>query len=171
MWCTGWTRVTIDEVNALGQDAFVIAFGWVYEHSPWVAEQAWSKRPFRSLDDLHGAMVDVVQHADAAAQRALLGAHPDLGARARMTDASSREQSAAGLDALTPDEYARFARLNGTYRETFGFPFIYAVKGSTKSEILDALDLRTRSTVDEERAEGLRQVARIARWRLEELMA
>ena len=90
------------ELNSQDRDAFIASVGWVFERSPWVAERAWQQRPFDGLDALHRAMADVVARASLAEQLALIRAHPDLGARARMTEASSGEQAGAGLDRLTP---------------------------------------------------------------------
>ena len=162
--------VTIAELNALDRERFVDAIGWVFEHSPWVAGLAWTRRPFGSVDDVHEAMSAVVAEADRERQAALLRAHPDLGTRARMSDASVGEQTGAGLDRLTPDDYARLQRLNSAYREKFGFPFLFAVKGSTSQQVLAALEERLPREHDEEFAEALRQVYRIARFRLDELI-
>lgn len=168
---TSAVGVTIAELNALERERFVEAIGWVFEHSPWVAGLAWTRRPFGSVDDLHRAMIAAVADADREQQTALLHAHPDLGTRARMSDASVGEQAGAGLDRLTPDDYARLQRLNGAYREKFGFPFLFAVKGSTSQQVLEALEQRLPRQHEEEFAEALRQVYRIARFRLEELFA
>ena len=162
--------MTIAELNALSREQFIEAIGWVFEHSPWVAEGAWARGPFRDVDELHAAMVAVVTGADRDRQAALLRAHPDLGARARMSDASVGEQAGAGLDRLTPDDFARLQRLNAAYRETFGFPFLLAVKDSTSQQVLAALDARLPRTIDEEFAEALQQVYRIARFRLEDVV-
>jgi 2-oxo-4-hydroxy-4-carboxy-5-ureidoimidazoline decarboxylase len=169
--------MTIAEVNQLGQLEFVEAVGWVFEHSPWVAERAWRRRPFASLDELHAAMVAALEAGTAEEQLALLRAHPDLGARPQeaqastLTDASRAEQAGAGLDALSPDESARLHKLNTAYRAKFGFPFLYAVKGSTKHDILKALEARALAGREEEFREALRQVSRIARFRLEDTLS
>jgi len=160
--------VTLDELNALDCDRFVEMIGWVFEHSPWVAERTWPHRPFASVDALHHAITEEMLGASAAEQLALLRAHPDLGARARMTESSTREQSGAGLDRLSRDAFDRLQRLNAAYQAKFGFPFLYAVKGSTANEILSALDARSRNTAEAEFAEALRQVSRIALFRLSE---
>jgi OHCU decarboxylase len=159
--------VKMDELNGLDRPAFLAAVGWVFEHSPWVAERAWENRPFAMLAALHGAMVDAVAAASPAEQLALIRAHPDLGARARMSAASEGEQASAGLDRLTPAEFDRLSRLNADYREKFGFPFIYAVKGASKHDILAALESRLASAPEAERAAALGQVYRIAQFRLE----
>jgi 2-oxo-4-hydroxy-4-carboxy-5-ureidoimidazoline decarboxylase len=161
--------MTVAELNEMTQRAFVDAVGWVFEHSPWVAERAWHKRPFEDLATLHEAMWAEVERASPSEQLALLRAHPDLGTRAGMSDASSGEQAGAGLDRLSRDDFERLTRLNATYRERHGFPFLFAVKGSTSAEIIDALERRVARTQAEERAEALTHVSRIARFRLEDL--
>jgi 2-oxo-4-hydroxy-4-carboxy-5-ureidoimidazoline decarboxylase len=163
--------VTIADLNARDREGFVEAIGWVFESSPWVAERAWTRAPFSSLDELHSAMAAAVTAACLDEQLALLRAHPDLGSRARMSTASLAEQSGAGLDSLTGEEFERLGQLNAEYRDRFGFPFLYAVKGSSKHDILDALERRLQSAPGDERTEGLRQVSRIARFRLEEMIS
>jgi len=162
--------VTLEELNTCARPRFVETLGWIFEASPWVAERAWAARPFASIDDLHRAMTAAVDAASPEERLALLRAHPDLGTRARMSDASVGEQQGAGLDRLTPEEFDRLQRFNAAYREKFGFPFLFAVKGSTKHDVLAALARRLPATPDEERAEALRQVYRIAMFRLRELL-
>jgi len=164
--------MTLDELNAKDRSGFVGAIGWAFEDSPWVAERAWDKRPFATIESLHDAMMSAVAAAPREEQLSLLRAHPDLGAvrlqADRMSEASSREQAGAGLDALARDELERLRALNAAYREKFGFPFLYAVKGSTTHDILNAIERRLTSPRDAEQQEALRQVYRIARFRLEE---
>jgi 2-oxo-4-hydroxy-4-carboxy-5-ureidoimidazoline decarboxylase len=162
--------VTLTELNACTQPQFVEALGWIFESSPWVAERAWDARPFASIDHLHRAMTAVVDAATDEERLALLRAHPDLGARARMSDASVGEQRGAGLDRLTREELDRLQRLNVAYWEKFGFPFLFAVKGSTKHDVLAALERRLPAAREEECAEALRQVYRIAMFRLKDLL-
>ena len=164
-------KVTLGGLNAGSKEAFVTALGGVVEDSAWVAELAWERRPFASLDALHAAMVDVLSAAGADAQLAVLRAHPDLGARARMSEASAGEQAGAGLDRLTPEEFARLQQFNQGYRDAFGFPFLFAVKGATQQQILAALERRLAAPREEEFTEALRQVARIARFRLEGVLS
>src|SRR5208282_1999540 len=106
------TPVTIDLLNTLDQAAFIREAGWVFEHSPWVAERAWRSRPFVSVEDLHVKMTSEVAHASRDEQLALLRAHPDLGSRAAMSASSTNEQAAAGLDRLTAEEFQRLHRAN-----------------------------------------------------------
>ena len=159
-------------LNASPKPEFVAALGGIFEHAPWVAEGVWPERPFTSLDSLHRAMCAVVVAAGPEAQLALIRAHPDLAAKAalaKLTAASSREQAGAGLDRLTDEEYRRFHTLNDLYKTRFGFPFILAVKGHTKTSILAAFESRLPNTPELEREGALAEIYRIARFRLEAL--
>lgn len=162
--------MTLDALNGLGQAPFIDAVGWIFEHSPWVAERAWHLRPFGDASALHRAMVLQVEQASPEEQLALLRLHPDLGTRARLSDASAAEQNGAGLDRLTREEFDRFTALNESYKEKFGFPFLYAVKGSGKHDILRAIERRLPSARESEYGEALRQVCRIASFRLEDYL-
>ena len=163
--------MTIEEINSLSCAQFVEAVGWVFEHSPWVAQRAWERRPFSDLGDLHAAMTQQVERATPEEQLALLCAHPDLGARAKMSASSAGEQSGAGLDWITPDEYHQLQQRNTAYREKFGFPFLYAVKGSTKYDILQALEQRLGAAPADEFRQALAQVYRIAEFRLRDAIS
>ena len=151
------------------QMAFVEKVGWVFEHSPWVAERASSGLPFPNPKAMHVAMVEVVRHATPAEQLALIQAHPDLGARAKMSDASVGEQAGAGLHQLMHEEFDTLNRLNSDYKSKFGFPFIYAVKGNTKQDVLMALETRLGNTQEAEHATALEQIFRIAWFRLSDI--
>ena len=161
--------MTLAEVNGLERPDFVRALGWIFEDSPWVAERVWASRPFETLAALHKEMAEIVQHASTEEQLALLRAHPDLGTRARISPASSGEQKGVGLDALDEDEFELFEAHNRQYREKFGFPFLYAVKGSARQDILLALILRLDSTPEEELHQALWEIGRIAWFRLQSL--
>ena len=118
----GGAFVTLEEVNRMDRETFVATLGWVFEHSPWVAERAWPRRPFAGVAALHQAMAEQVAGALPEEQAALIRAHPDLGTRARMSSASSGEQAGAGPDHLTLEEYDQLQSLNSAYREKFDFP-------------------------------------------------
>ncbi|MEP7207065.1 MAG: 2-oxo-4-hydroxy-4-carboxy-5-ureidoimidazoline decarboxylase [Casimicrobiaceae bacterium] len=167
--------MTLVELNAMEQAAWVAALGGVFEHSPWVAEGVWSRRPFASIDALHAAMVAVVDAAGEARQLALLRAHPELAGKAavrgELTVESRTEQAGAGLDQCSSDEFGRLQALNSRYNDKFGFPFIVAVKGLDRAGILRELARRLEHDRGIEFAECLRQVARIARFRLEVMFA
>jgi 2-oxo-4-hydroxy-4-carboxy-5-ureidoimidazoline decarboxylase len=162
--------MTIAEANALRREVFIAAFGWIFEESPWVAQRAWQHRPFADREALHRAMVHEVRAADREMQLALLRAHPDLGARARMSDASTGEQAGVGLDRMSVADFKKLQSLNLRYREKFGFPFLLAVKGITVADILKSLEQRVERLPEAEFHEALAQVSRIASFRLQVLL-
>ena len=148
---------------------FLSRFAPVYEASPWVAEGVWPDPP----DDLEGlatAMAAVVEAAPRDMKLALIRAHPELASRTKMADASVQEQAGAGLDQCSPAEFAAFQRLNGAYNARFGFPFIYAVKGATRADILAAFEARLDNDPDTEFDTAIAQIHRIARFRLADLL-
>ena len=167
--------LAIATVNALSPADFVARFGDVAEHSPWVAEAAAGLRPFASREAMIEAFADVVGRASHDARLALIRAHPDLAGKAARAGAvaedSRREQAGVGLDGLTEAEYARFTELNDAYRARFGFPFIFAVKGATKTMILDAFVARLPNDAETEFETALAQIHRIFRFRLEDRIA
>lgn len=164
----------LDDLNALDRAAFTAALGDVFEHSPWIVEAAWTHRPFASLDALLEACAGVIAAAGEEAQVALLRAHPDLAGKAAragaLTEASTAEQAGAGLDRMDEEQYARFHALNDGYRETFGFPFIIAVKGLNREDILAAYERRVGNDRESELATATDQVLRIARFRIQALL-
>ncbi len=164
--------LVIAAVNALDAAAFVARFGDVAEHSPWVAEQAAAMRPFADREAMIAAFAATVDAAGPEKQLALINAHPDLAGRAAIAgaiaDDSKREQAGAGLDRLTAAEHARFLALNDHYKARFGHPFILAVKGATKHDILASFESRIGNAPEPERVTALAQVKRIFRFRLED---
>ncbi len=168
------TSITLTSLDTCDRERFVAVLGGVFEHSPWVAEAVAAQRPFGSLDALHAAMCAAVRAADPATQLALVRAHPELAGRAaiagELTAASRDEQQGAGLDRCTADEFARLHALNTAYRERFGFPFIIAVRGHDRHSIIAALQQRLQHDADSEHAEALRQIERIALFRLHDLL-
>lgn len=167
-------KITVDEVNRLSREGFVKRFGPLYEHSPWVAEEAYGARPFEGLDGLHAAMVRAVAAAPEGRKMDLIRAHPDLAGRAalagELTPESKREQASAGLDGLMPGEYREFHRLNDAYKEKFGFPLIFAVREHTKETILAGAERRLEHSRPEEIETALAEISKIARLRLEDLV-
>jgi OHCU decarboxylase len=147
---------------------FVQTYASIFEHSPWVPERAFSRGPFADKTALHTAFVAVVDEAGAEAQLALIRAHPELGARIALTDASTAEQQGAGLKNLTADEFAQFSEMNAAYREKFGFPFVICVRRHTKTSILAAFAERLNHDPATERATALAEIAEIAKLRLED---
>jgi 2-oxo-4-hydroxy-4-carboxy-5-ureidoimidazoline decarboxylase len=167
---TGRT-VDLGTVNTLGVDGFTALLGGIFEHSSWVARAAWTAQPFASVTALHATMVSVVMNSGVERQLALLQAHPELAQAGPRTAASSAEQGGMGLDRLAGDEAASFNRLNAQYRSRFGFPFIIAVRGQRdRAAILASLSARLQHVPDQERATALAEVAKIARFRLDDLI-
>ena len=167
--------MTLAELNRLAVDGFVARLGEVFEHSPWVAERAWSKRPFASVDALHGAMMAVVREASDAEQLSLVRAHPELaGAEAKegtLTAHSSGEQGRLGLTSLSKDEFRRISGINRRYREKFAFPCIVALKlHSDRASVLDEMERRLANRPDEELAAALEQIGHITRGRLDRML-
>ena len=164
--------ISLDTANRMSLAAFVAAFGDVAEHASWVAEVAAEARPFASRQAMSDAFGKAVVRADKTRQIELLLAHPDLAGKAAVagdvTDDSRSEQAGAGLDRLTADEFDAFMELNQAYRDRHGFPFILAVRGATKHDILAGFDKRMDNPVDVEFRMALTQVARIIRFRIED---
>lgn len=163
--------ITLTAVNAMTAEEFTAAFGDVAEHSPWVARIVSALRPFASREAMVEAFTRTLRGAAREAQLALIRAHPDLATRTKLTEDSAREQAGAGLDTLSPEEFARFTGLNGRYKAKFGFAFIFAVKGATKYQILASFAERVDHGVEEEFATALAQVCRIFRFRIEDRVA
>lgn len=161
---------SLAEVNQMSQAEFVTVLGPVFEDTPAIAQIAWHARPFTSAIDLHQQMVNVLGYFSPEKELALIQAHPDLGSRVSMAEASVKEQAGAGLDRLSPQEYEQFQRLNQAYTEKFGFPFIIAVKNHTKESILTTFQSRLENSVEQERQQALAEIMAIARFRLNELV-
>ena len=158
-------------MSSLSRDEFVRRYGGIYEHSPWVAEETFDRADVADSAQLARLFADCVDCADRNRKLALIRAHPDLAGRAsiagELTDASSEEQSSARLDCCTPEEFARFGDLNGRYREKFGFPFIMAVRNSSRADILAAFEQRIGNHPDVEVEKAMSEIHKIAQLRLE----
>lgn len=163
--------VTLAELNAMDQAEFTKAVGHVFEHSPWIAEGAWIGRPFPSISALHAAMRAILSKSSPEKQLSLIQAHPDLVGKAVLTAESKEEQAAAGLTDLSADEVELFDRYNKAYREKFGFPFVICVRENKKDAILTQFPLRMEHTVEQEHFTALVEICKIARLRLEDVVA
>jgi 2-oxo-4-hydroxy-4-carboxy-5-ureidoimidazoline decarboxylase len=164
------SKIPIDELNQMIQEEFVTVLGAVFEDTPAIAQKAWDKRPFADIAQLHQSMVSVVKDLNPNEQLNLIKAHPDLGSKAKMAQASVNEQAGAGLDKLTMEERDRFLTLNQAYKEKFSFPFIIAVKNLTITNILDAFELRLKNSPSIEQKQALEEIFAIARFRLLEIL-
>ncbi len=156
---------------------FIARFSPVFEHSAWISEAAFDAglpADASTAAGLHRALCAVLRAAPRESKQALIEAHPDLAGRlartGQLTSDSIREQSSVGLDRLSDEEYAQFTTLNATYKEKFGIPFIMAVKGQTKEDILESFQRRITKDPEAEFAEALAQIERIAWLRLKDIL-
>ncbi len=167
-------RWPIPEISALDRDAFVARLGFLFEGSPWIVADTWANRPWSSVSDLHVALLATVAAAGEELKVGLINAHPDLVGRAALAGTLSREstaeQRAAGLDpgALTPQEIAAFQQLNAQYQSRYGFPFVICARDHQKDDILLELERRAQHTREAEIQAALREIGRIAWWRLQD---
>ena len=159
--------------NSADRSAFTATFAGVFEHSPWVAERAFERGPFETVEELHAAMCAVVREAAAEEQLKLIRAHPDLVGRAALsgtlTSESQREQASAGLGDLSAEEIALFQRYNEQYKDRFGFPFIICARENKKESIQGAFPVRLGQTPEQEMRTALGEIAKIAWFRLSDL--
>ncbi len=162
--------------STLSRDEFIVTFADIYEHSPWVAAAAYDQGQLSELDDiqtLHARMSKILLNTDHARQLALINAHPDLAGKAavqgQLTESSTNEQASAGIQECTPEEFQRFTELNEAYKTRFAFPFIMAVKGSNRHQILAAFETRIHNPADAEFACALAEINKIALFRLQAL--
>jgi 2-oxo-4-hydroxy-4-carboxy-5-ureidoimidazoline decarboxylase len=163
--------ITLDQLNLSSEKDFISSFAAIFEHSPWVAESIVNKRPFSSLEALHGAMVNVVKTATLETQLTLIHAHPDLGAKLKMSQQSVSEQAGLGFDRLNQTEFEQFSSLNTAYREKFGFPFIIAVRNHSRETVLENFVIRLENTAQLEVETALEEIYKIAFFRLQDLIA
>jgi 2-oxo-4-hydroxy-4-carboxy-5-ureidoimidazoline decarboxylase len=170
----GHAMPTTAQLNSLDRAAFVAALGHLFEHSPWVAEETWPKRPFRDAAHLHGALSATMHAAARDRQLALIRAHPDLAGRLarenRLTTESTREQASAGLHQLSAAELTEFQALNAAYLARFGFPFIICARLSNKAAIVAAMQKRLSHTAEAEFTTALCEIEKIAQLRLNDLL-
>jgi 2-oxo-4-hydroxy-4-carboxy-5-ureidoimidazoline decarboxylase len=165
-------RVELAELNALGEGDFVALLGGVFEHSPWVAREAFAARPFHSVDELHQAMMAAVRAAGRSRQLALVRAHPELAgaetSEGSLTAASSSEQARLGFSRLSGDEYLRMKQLNQEYRQKHDFPCIVALRlHATRESVMQEMARRIDNDTSAELAAALEQIGHIARGRLD----
>lgn len=167
-------KMTLADLNSFSQEEFVRIVGPVFEHSPWIAEVTWTKRPFPTLEALHVGLCQTVSDAGEAKQIALIRAHPDLVGRAALagtlTRESTGEQASAGLNRLTPEEIATFQSSNAAYRERFGFPFVICARLNKKEAILRGFEVRLKNSREQEIRTALEEIGKITWLRLQDLV-
>ncbi|AOX19401.1 2-oxo-4-hydroxy-4-carboxy-5-ureidoimidazoline decarboxylase [Kozakia baliensis] len=162
-------------IDAASEEVFVARFGDLYEHSPWIAREAWRARPFADADAFLAALSAVVRRSGEKKQRALVQAHPELarkfGVDSELGRLSASEQAGAGLDRLSPEEFTQFRALNDAYRARFDMPFVICVRKADKASIRSELERRLAQSLKEELEEALRQIDQIAALRLKDKLA
>ncbi len=162
--------MTLDDLNTMSTQSFAASLCDVFEHAPWIAEQAAANRPFSTVAALHAGMMGVLKAASPLAQHAFVKGHPELGSKVAragaMTAESIAEQGSLGLDRLSDEEFERFETLNAGYRTRFGFPFIICVRRHTRDSILSEFQRRARLDADAEFATALHEIGFITLLRL-----
>ena len=161
----------INKINKLSKSEFIKVFANIFENARWIAEELHNQKPFDNFEELSSKMLNIFETATKEKQLKILNAHPDLASKTKinlLTPDSLKEQTNVGLDQCTEEEFNEFGKLNDSYKK-FGFPFILAVKGKTKIEILNNFKKRISSDPETEFDEAIKQVKLIASLRLEEL--
>ena len=161
----------INKINKLSQSEFIKVFANIFENARWIAKELYKQKPFGDFDELSSKMMDIFEMSSKEKKLKILNDHPDLGNKTKissLTPDSLKEQKNAGLDQCTKEEFNEFKKLNNTYKK-FGFPFILAIKGKSKIEILNNFRERINSEPQIEFEEAIKQVKRIAILRLEDL--
>jgi 2-oxo-4-hydroxy-4-carboxy-5-ureidoimidazoline decarboxylase len=168
------SQMSLAALNACSKDDFVTALANIFEHSPWIAEQAASQRPFAGVQQLFDAMKAAVDRAPSELRLALIRAHPDLANKtqraAGLTAESNAEQNSVGLDRLSDAEYAAFERVNNAYRSKFGFPYIVCVRRHTRDSILRDFERRLPNDARTETQTSIEEICRIAALRVDQLV-
>ena len=162
--------ITIEKINNLNKSDFLGIFGNVFEKSDWIAEKVFDLKPFKNNEDIFLKIIGIYENSDKNIILRIFNSHPELVVEKKLTSNSKSEQSNARLNECTNEEYNEFKKLNIDYKKKFNFPFIIAVKGKHKTEILNSFKQRIQNSLDEEFFEAKKQVKKIASLRLEEIL-
>ena len=160
---------SINNINQLNKSDFLSIFGNIFEKTEWIAEKVFDLKPFKSNDDLFSKMINLYEICDKEQILIILNSHPELAVEKKLTKDSSNEQSGASLNECTFEEFEEFKKLNIEYREKFGFPFIIAVKGKNKNNILNDFRKRIQNDLNSEFEEAKKQVIKIASFRFNDI--
>ena len=160
----------IDKFNKLNKSEFLSIFGNVFEKTEWIAEKCYDLKPYNSIDELFLKMMEIFENAKKESHLEILNAHPDLAVEKKLTKDSKNEQKNASLNQCTDQEFIEFNNLNKKYKKKFSFPFIIAVKGKNKEEILNIFRQRITNNINLEFEEAKKQVKKIASFRLNEIL-
>ena len=162
--------IDIKKINNLDKSEFLSIFGNVFEKSKWISEKVFDKKPFKNLESFVSEIIGIYENSDNKTILEILNSHPELAVEKKLTTDSEFEQSKANLKHCTPEEFDQFKKLNIEYKKKFNFPFIIAVKGKNKNEILNYFKERINNSLEEEFLEAKKQVKKIATFRLEEII-
>ena len=161
---------SIDTFNKLNKSEFLSTFGNVFEKTEWIAEKCYDSKPFNNVQELVNKMMEVFENSIKEKHLKILNSHPDLTVKTKLTKESENEQANANLNQCTNEEFEEFNKLNEKYKKKFGFPFIIAVKGKNKNEILNIFRQRITNNINLEFEEAKKQVKKIATFRLSEII-
>ena len=161
---------SIDKVNKLSKSDFISIFGNVFEKTEWIAQKSYDLKPYKNFEELFAKMMEVFENIEKEKHLEILNAHPNLAVEKKLTSDSKNEQKNASLNQCTNEEFIEFKKLNKEYKVKFGFPFIIAVKGKNKEEILNSFRQRITNNINLEFEEAKGQVKKIARFRLSEII-
>ena len=162
--------IDIKKINSLDKSEFLSIFGNVFEKSKWIIEKVFDKKPFKNLESFVSEIIGIYENSDNKTILEILNLHPELAIEKKLTADSEVEQSKANLKQCTPEEFDEFKKLNIEYKKKFNFPFIIAVKGKNKNEILNYFRERINNSLDKEFLEAKKQVKKIATFRLKEII-
>ena len=161
---------SIDIFNKLNKSEFLSTFGNVFEKTEWIAEKCYDSKPYNNVQELVNKMMEVFENSIKEKHLEILNSHPDLAVKKKLTKESENEQANANLNQCTNEEFEEFNKLNKKYKKKFGFPFIIAVKGKNKNEILNIFRQRITNNINLEFEEAKKQVKKIATFRLSEII-
>ena len=161
---------SIDKFNKLSKAEFISIFGNIFEKTEWIAERCYESKPYNNLDELVSKMMKIFENSEKEKHLEILNSHPDLAVEKRLTENSKNEQKNASLNQCNDKEFLEFKNLNEEYKKKFGFPFIIAVKGKNKEEILNSFRQRITNNINLEFEEAKKQVKKIASFRLGEII-
>ena len=161
---------SIDKFNKLSKTEFISIFGNIFEKTEWIAERCYESKPYNNPDELVSKMMKIFENSEKEKHFEILNSHPDLVVEKRLTENSKNEQKNASLNQCTDKEFIEFKKLNEEYKKKFGFPFIIAVKGKNKEEILNSFRQRITNNINLEFEEAKKQVKKIASLRLNEII-
>jgi OHCU decarboxylase len=161
---------SIDKFNKLSKAEFISIFRNIFEKTEWIAERCYESKPYNNLDELVSKMMKIFENIEKERHLEILNSHPDLAVEKKLTEDSKNEQKNASLNQCTDEEFVEFKKLNEKYKKKFGFPFIIAVKGKNKKEILNSFRQRITNNINLEFEEAKKQVKKIANFRLSEII-